>query len=589
MNDVPGRFGDAARAAVYQVIDLRRDIRAFRPGAVDEDVLARILGAAQKAPSVGFSQPWGFVIVRELATRSQIRESFLRCRQAEASRFSAERREQYLAYRLEGILESALNVCVVADLRSRDEVVLGSTVQPEAVRASVCCAVQNLWLAARAEGLGVGWVSIVEPAVLRQALALPAGVEPVAYLCIGHPVEFRDKPLLEETDWLPRRAEREVIHHERWPDSANAVTQSAQAGIPPQAPVICIPPFNQEAVEAASTHQRTLTKPAGSLGRLEELAAWYAGSHGCFPPPAVQRAALALFAADNGVCIDGVSAYSSALTAAMVANVMSGGAAISCMAKRLGVDVLLVDVGVSGDLTQVPLAPVIPLIRLPVRAGTANIAEAPAMTLADATQALNVGAALARQAASLDTQILAVGEIGIGNTTVAAALVCALTGHPPSAIVGIGTGIDEPARQHKQAIVERALERHGSAREPLPLLASLGGFELAALAGCMLEAARLRLPVVLDGFLSSAAALVAQAFDPNVVPYLLASHVSAEQGAALALAALGKRPVLTLELRLGEGTGALLALDMVRTAVDLQLSMATFETAGIVDRAGAKY
>jgi nicotinate-nucleotide--dimethylbenzimidazole phosphoribosyltransferase len=269
--------------------------------------------------------------------------------------------------------------------------------------------------------------------------------------------------------------------------------------------------------------------------------------------------------------------------------VMSGGAAISCMAKRLGVDVLLVDVGVSGDLTQVPLAPVIPLIRLPVRAGTANIAEAPAMTLADATQALNVGAALARQAASLDTQILAVGEIGIGNTTVAAALVCALTGHPPSAIVGIGTGIDEPARQHKQAIVERALERHGSAREPLPLLASLGGFELAALAGCMLEAARLRLPVVLDGFLSSAAALVAQAFDPNVVPYLLASHVSAEQGAALALAALGKRPVLTLELRLGEGTGALLALDMVRTAVDLQLSMATFETAGIVDRAGAKY
>ena len=155
---------------------------------------------------MGYSQPWDFVVVRDRARRERIRESFLRVRAAEAARFPAgERREQYLAYKLEGILDAAVNLCVTVDLRPADEAVLGTTAQPESLRWSACCAVQNLWLAARAEGMGVGWVSIVEPTVLRRELALPAGIEPVAYLCVGEPVEFRDRPLLEETGWRPRR------------------------------------------------------------------------------------------------------------------------------------------------------------------------------------------------------------------------------------------------------------------------------------------------------------------------------------------------------------------------------------------------
>jgi 5,6-dimethylbenzimidazole synthase len=206
-------FSDDAKRAIYEVIALRRDVRHFRPELdVATDVLERILAAAHLAPSVGLSQPWGFVLVRDVAVRTRIRASFLRCRELEASRYSDVRRASYLAHRLEGILEAPINICVAVDLRPREEAVLGTTVQPEALRASACCAVQNLWLAARAEGIGIGWVSIVEPAVLRGELALPAGVEPVAYLCAGHPVAFRDVPMLEETGWGERRALDRVVH-----------------------------------------------------------------------------------------------------------------------------------------------------------------------------------------------------------------------------------------------------------------------------------------------------------------------------------------------------------------------------------------
>jgi 5,6-dimethylbenzimidazole synthase len=210
-------FDPAERAAVYRVIEKRRDIRHFVPGMpLSDQLLARILAAAHHAPSVGHSQPWGFVVVRDRARRERIRESFLACRAAEAARFSPARREQYLSFRLEGILESALNLCVTVDLRPGDEPILGTTAQPDALRFSACCAIQNLWLAARAEGIGVGWVSIVEPAVLRTELALPVGVEPVAYLCIGVPVEFRDRPMLEEAGWRPHRPLSEMIDAEQF-------------------------------------------------------------------------------------------------------------------------------------------------------------------------------------------------------------------------------------------------------------------------------------------------------------------------------------------------------------------------------------
>lgn len=215
-------FSAAAKRAVYAAIELRRDVRHFKADAeVSPDVLERILMAAHHAPSVGLSQPWGFVIVRERAVRTRIRASFLRARELEASRFGPQRRQAYLAHRLEGILEAPVNVCVAVDSRPGAEPILGTTLQPETLRASACCAVQNLWLAARTEGIGVGWVSILEPAVLRHELALPSGVEPVAYLCVGHPLALRNTPMLEETGWTRRRTLESALHPDGvWRDRA---------------------------------------------------------------------------------------------------------------------------------------------------------------------------------------------------------------------------------------------------------------------------------------------------------------------------------------------------------------------------------
>jgi nicotinate-nucleotide--dimethylbenzimidazole phosphoribosyltransferase len=579
LNACVERFSDDARRAVYDVIALRRDIRHFRADAeIDEPTLMRILGAAHLAPSVGFSQPWRFVVVRDRSRRERIRANFLRCREAESARFPPGRREKYLAYRLEGITDAPLNVCVAVDLRSRGEAILGTTVQPEAVRASACCAVQNLWLAARAEGVGVGWVSIVEPAVLRDELQLAPGVEPIAYLCIGRPHAFRARPMLEETGWLPRLALEQAVLRETWAEESRE-PKAGTEGAAASAGVIAL---DEGALAAARAHQDELTKPKGSLGRLEELATWYAGAVGRFPCEPPEHAAVAVFAADHGVVRSGVSAYSSQVTAAMVCNVMAGGAAINVLARRHRVDIALVDVGIAGDLSAAPVAPVVPLRRAKVRAGTANLISEPAMTRTEAAQAMAVGASTADACIDAGACILATGEIGIGNTTAAAALTSALTGAAPSEVVGRGTGIDEPTRARKIAIVEGAVRRHApNAKDPVSVLASLGGLEFAALAGFILRAVERRIPVVLDGFLAGAAALVAQAICPEVTRLLVASHVSAERGGGLVLDALGLKPLLSLEMRLGEGTGAVLGVELVRSAVALQHEMATFATAGV--------
>lgn len=593
VSECVARFSDEARQAVYDVIALRRDVRHFREDAdVDEASLLRILAAAHQAPSVGFSQPWGFVIVRDRAAKIRIRDSFLRCREAEAVRYPPARRAQYLAYRLEGILQAPLDVCVAVDLRSRGEAVLGTTAQPEAVRASACCAVENLWLAARAEGLGVGWVSIVEPAVLRLELGLPPGVEPIAYLCVGHPVAFRRRPMLEETQWLERRPLESAVHRERWRDSPT-VTISA-SGDERERPrfdrVAQAEPaeIDQGSRAAAQKHQNELTKPPGSLGRLEEIAVWYAGVAGRFPCDPPEEAAVAVFAADHGVVVESVSAYSSQITAAMVCNIMAGGAAINVLARRHRVRLVLTDVGVAGDLTAAPLRPEVALVRAAVRAGTGNLRRQAAMTRAEAEAAMAVGARVADECADGGACIVGTGEVGIGNTTAGAAIVCAMTGASPGAVVGAGTGIDDATRARKIAVVADALRLHApDARDPVGVLAAVGGLELAATAGFILRASQRRIAIVLDGFLATASALVARALQPEAVRFCLASHASVERGSELALEALGLAPLLSLGLRLGEGTGAVLAIELVRSAVALQAGMATFATAGVVRDRGA--
>jgi len=341
-----------------------------------------------------------------------------------------------------------------------------------------------------------------------------------------------------------------------------------------------VPVDDAAAAEAAARHLQ-LTKPPGSLGRLEEAGVRLSAIARRCPPPVPRPATVAVFAGDHGVLAEGVSPWPQEVTAQMVANFCAGGAAVNVLARQVGVDVVVVDVGVAAELAPAP-----GLRREKVRPGTANLVAGPAMTLDEARAALDVGAALAAELAAAGQRCLLTGDMGIANTTASAALVAALTGRPASEVTGRGTGIDDETLSTKVRVVERALERHGPVDDPLATLASLGGLEIAGLAGYVVGAAAAGLPVVLDGLIADAAALAAVALAPLARDYLFAGHRSAEPGASAALTHLGLQPLVDLDLRLGEGTGACLALPLLEAAARVLGEMATFESAGVSEGPG---
>ena len=327
---------------------------------------------------------------------------------------------------------------------------------------------------------------------------------------------------------------------------------------------------------AVQAHLDALTKPPGSLGRLEELALQV----GCVlgdPPPSLDGAVVFVFAADHGVAAQGVSAYPAEVTAQMCANFSGGGAAINVLARACGAEVRVVDVGVAADLAGLD-----GIEHRKVRAGTDDLSARPAMTANEAADALAVGVA---GAGGADARIVGIGEMGIGNTTAAAAVTACLSGAAAHEVVGRGTGVDDRGLARKGEVVEGAVARvarRGNARDDaLEVLREVGGLEVAAMAGAMIGAAARGALVLVDGFISSAAALVACRLCRALPRYLVASHRSTEPGHAVALDALGLAPVLDLEMRLGEGTGCVLAIPVVRAAGALLREMATFESAGI--------
>lgn len=338
------------------------------------------------------------------------------------------------------------------------------------------------------------------------------------------------------------------------------------------------------AMEAARARLDRLTKPPGSLGRLEELATQLAGISGR-DVPRVDRPAVVVFAADHGVTVRGVSAYPTDVTAQMVANFVRGGAAINILAGLAGAQVVVVDVGVGGAVDAGEAASAtagVRLVEARVANGTRDMTVEAAMTRAEVLAAIAVGRRVVSALIADGTDLLAVGEMGIGNTTAASALVAVMTGRPASKVTGRGTGLDDAALQHKVAVVEAALDRHRpDPADPVAVLSAVGGLEIAALVGAILTAAESNVPVLLDGFITGAAALVAAAIAPAVVDRLIASHRSPEPGHGVVLDRMGLTPLLDLDLRLGEGSGAALALPIVRAATAILVGMATFDAAGV--------
>ncbi|MGW1514656.1 nicotinate-nucleotide--dimethylbenzimidazole phosphoribosyltransferase [Streptomyces sp. NPDC002394] len=573
----PG-YDDAEREAVLRVMRERRDIRnGFRSDPIPHEVLLRVLEAAHTAPSVGHSQPWDFVVIRSAETRQTMHELAQRQREAYAKSLPKARAKQFKELKIEAILDTPVNIVVTADPTRGGRHTLGRYTQPQMAPYSSALAVENLWLAARAEGLGVGWVSFFDEREMVRTLGLPEHLEVVAYLCVGYVDEFPDEPELMQAGWSKRRPLAWVVHEETY-------GRRALPGEEPhdllQETVANIRPLDAKALGEAWERQKRMTKPAGALGMLEIISAQLSGLSRVCPPPIPEPAAVAIFAGDHGVHAQGVTPWPQEVTGQMVANFLGGGAVCNAFANQVGAEVCVIDVGVAAELPATP-----GLLPRKVRPGTADFTTGPAMTREEVLAAIEVGIETARDLVAAGNKALLTGEMGIANTTASAALISVYTGVDAAEVTGRGTGINDETHARKVDVVRRALDLHKpDPADPIGVLSAVGGLEHAALVGLILGAASLRTPVILDGVSTGAAALVARAIAPESLAACIAGHRSAEPGHVAALNKLGLRPLVDLDLRLGEGTGALLALPLVQSAARAMHEVATFDSAGVTEK-----
>jgi nicotinate-nucleotide--dimethylbenzimidazole phosphoribosyltransferase len=347
-----------------------------------------------------------------------------------------------------------------------------------------------------------------------------------------------------------------------------------------QSTIEAIRPLDTAAMDEARARQGRLTKPAGSLGRLEELSIRLAGLAGVCPPPLLEPAGVAVFAGDHGVHAQGVTPWPQEVTAQMVGNFLCGGAVVNAFARQAGASVTVVDVGVAASFSPAP-----GLVLAKVRAGTRDMSVEPALTRAEAERAIEVGITVANQFIDAGVRVLLTGDMGIANTTPAAALIAVFAAADPGRVTGLGTGIDSETHGRKMSVIRRALDLHvPDAADPVGVLATVGGLEHAALAGLILGGAARRVPVILDGVIACSAALAAAKLAPHATGAMVAGHRSVEPGATVALSHLDLDPLVDLGLCLGEGTGAVLALPIVASAVRVLHEVATFDTAGVTEK-----
>ena len=543
-------FGEQERDAFYAAVLGRRDIRRFRPDDLEPDVLERILSAAHAAPSVGHSQPWRFVVVRDADTRDRAALMADREWHRQAATFADRSGRQMLDLQLHGIRDAPVGVVVCCDRRTAAQGVLGRATFVDADMWSCACAIENLWLAARVEGVGTGWVTLFQPDELAALIGLPEGVETLWWLCLGWPDERPPEPGLERAGWSTRQPLSDVVLWERW-------HEDDEGPLPPPSHLHAPEPAS---VVGARDAADLLLTPPGSLGALDRavdrMVALGLGSDA--PVTAV------IAAAGHPVTGHGVSTYDDAVTREVLEATVAGESLGAVAARLVGSDVVAVDAGVPGD----PVAGADLCRPAGVRG---DLVSSDAMSAADAVRMVGSGRELGR---SLHGRLVALGEVGIGNTTVAAALVAGLLGLAAGDAVGLGAGGDSATLERKRTAVDAALTRVASAQadlgDPMVTLAALGGPEIAYLAGVALGAAEAGSLVVLDGLVTSAAALVAVAMEPAVAAHLVAGQESREQAHRVVNAHLGLEPLLSLRLRSGEGVGALLAVQLLRTAAALR-------------------
>jgi nicotinate-nucleotide--dimethylbenzimidazole phosphoribosyltransferase len=561
------------------IIKSRRDTRHFTNDAIPEEVIQKALQAGHYAPSVGLTDATKYYLIKSAEIKKSIKELFLDY-DIKASNLTDDelQKVQYKALKLEAIEEAPLGLVICYDRSVLNNFTIGTVGSNEAIKFSAVCAAQNIWLSLTEQGYSMGWVSILNYYQFKQLLGLPENIEPLGYFCVGKPAtNYDNQPMLQQLNWKQKQEnpfveEIKVANKSNIAINPNYSPKISNSQLPPVLPLRGLGGGVRGLLQQKIDNK---TKPAGSLGVLESLAKQI-GTVFQTLEPKITKPNIVVFAADHGIANHGVSAYPQDVTRQMVTNFLEGGAAINVFCKQNNIGLTIVDAGVNYDFPTNAN-----LVSAKIGKGTQSFLQGSAMSQTEFELCFEKGREVVNAIFETGCNCIGFGEMGIGNTSTASALMSILLELPIEDCVGKGTGVVDEKLLQKQNILKKALENYNGPNDLQSKLAYFGGFEIMQMAGGMLQAKQNNMLILVDGFICTVAFLIAYKMNPSVKENAIFCHSSAEQGHQKILDYLNVQPLLQLDLRLGEGTGCAVALPIIQSAVCFLNEMASFESAGI--------
>jgi nicotinate-nucleotide--dimethylbenzimidazole phosphoribosyltransferase len=550
------------------ILKSRRDTRHFTADNVPDDVIEKALQAGHWAPSVGLTDATRYYIIKSAEVKKAIKDLFLDYnKKAEELTDNPEQKEHYKSLKLEAIEEAPIGLIIAYDRSVLNQFTIGTVGSNEAVKFSSVCAAQNIWLSLTEKGYGMGWVSILNYYQFKKILDLPENIEPLGYFCIGKPAtNYDNQPMLQQLHWKQKSEAPDCQEIKKV-----VTNQILDFILKPQSEIEDKTDFSRLLKEKIDSK----TKPIGALGTLETLAFQLATVFETLNPKIINPN-IVVFAADHGIANHGVSAYPQDVTRQMVGNFLEGGAAINVFCNQHNIELSIVDAGVNYDFPTNAK-----LINAKIAKGTQSFLHTPAMSETELQLCFEKGKSIIETIAKEGSNCIGFGEMGIGNTSTASVLMSLLTGFPIEECVGKGTGIVDEKLIQKQNLLKKAIENYSGPAELMNQLAYFGGFEIIQMASGMLTAFDNKMIILVDGFICSVAFLIASKINPEIHKNAVFCHCSAEKAHQKLLDYVQAKPILNLDLRLGEGTGCAIAFPILKSAEAFLNEMASFESAGV--------
>ncbi|OXA71158.1 5,6-dimethylbenzimidazole synthase [Flavobacterium aquidurense] len=550
------------------ILKSRRDTRHFTADEVPDEVIEKALQAGHWAPSVGLTDATRYFIIKSPEVKTAVKVLFLDYnKKAEELTDNPEQKERYKSLKLEAIEEAPIGLIIAYDRSVLNQFTIGTVGSNEAVKFSSVCAAQNIWLSLTEQGYGMGWVSILNYYQFKKILDLPENIEPLGYFCIGKPAtNYDNQPMLQQLNWKQKSEAPDC-------KEIKIITECNISDLPIKTSV-----KSETSNEFSALLQEKIdskTKPLGALGTLETLAFQIATVFNTLTPQ-ISNPNIIVFAADHGIANHGVSAYPQDVTRQMVANFLEGGAAINVFCNQNEIQLSIVDAGVNYDFPTNAN-----LINAKIAKGTQSFLHIPAMSETELHLCFEKGKSIVDNIAKTGSNCIGFGEMGIGNTSTASVLMSVVTGLPIEECVGKGTGIEQEKLIQKQNLLKIAIENYSGEDQLEQQLAYFGGFEIIQIAGGMLAAYENKMLILVDGFICSVAFLIASQINPEIKNNAVFCHCSAEKAHGKLLNYLDAKPILNLDLRLGEGTGCAIAFPVLKSAAVFLNDMASFESAGV--------